>query len=174
MPSARETSPSGLPKENGHGASLKEHKIVVHLRTGSVFKGHISCGADPDPAAMFEDAEVSGIDIRLLETAEWVHIPIDEVKAIFFVKSFRGDSKRKTLRFYTNGPDLGPIWAEIRFQDNEVLEGKIDNTARHLAGNGLVVHPTDADGNNLLVYVNKKAVRGYRVLGIRTHHEAHD
>jgi hypothetical protein len=159
---------------NAHSGSLKEHKVVINLGSGKVIKGYVACTKGPDPAAIFDDCEVTALEVRLLETDQRMTIPISEVKAIFFVKSFRGDAKRKTLRFYTNGPDLGRIWAEIRFNDSEVLEGKIDNTVRHLVGDGFLVHPTDSGGNNLLMYVNKKAVRGYRVLGVRAHSKADD
>jgi hypothetical protein len=159
---------------NGHAVSAKGHKVVINLGSGAVVKGYVACGADPDPTALFENTEVREIQVQLLETDEWASIPISEVKAIFFVKSFRGDSKRKALRFYTNGPDMGQIWAEIRFNDNEVLEGKVDNTVRHLVGDGFLVHPTDSGGNNVLMYVNKKAVQSYRVLGVRANRKAAD
>lgn len=165
---------AGPLKQGEVSNGLKERKVVVHLGSGSVLKGVIACPNDHDPEALFENEEIVEIEMRLLEAEEWMRIPIDDVKAIFFVKSFRGDAKRKALRFYSNGPDLGPIWAEIRFHDNEVLEGKIDNTARHLVGKGFVMHPTDSGGNNLMVYVNKKAVRGYRVLGVRANREQRD
>ena len=158
-------------KAEQHNDGVKEHKVVIHLGCGDVLKGSITCNGSPDPSAIFENEDVSEIEVKLLKSEEWLRIPIEEVKAVFFVKSFRGDSKRKTLRFYSNGPELGPVWAEVRFQDNEVLEGKIENSARHLMGNGFVMRPTDSGGNNLLVYVNKKAMSGYRVLGVRANRE---
>jgi hypothetical protein len=68
-----------------------------------------------------------------------------------------------------NGPSVGPIWAEIRFKDNEIIEAMIDNSAKHLSGDGFWFHPSDAGSNNLLVYVNKSAIANYRVLGIQAH-----
>lgn len=144
-----------------------EPKVVIHLHSGSLLKGVIAVRGSSDPSELFADENHPEVDVRLLESKEWVHIPIQEVKAIFFVKSYRGDAEREALHFYSQGPELGPIWAEVRFDDGEVIEGKIENTARHLVGDGFVIRPTDAGGNNLFVYVNKAAVQSYRVLGVR-------
>lgn len=144
-----------------------EHKVVVHLRSGSIVKGIMAIPGGVEPPEFFADAHLLAVEVRLLESKEWMRIPVQEVKAIFLVRSFRGDAKRKALHFYSRGPELGPIWAEVRFDDDEVIEGKIENSARHLLGGGFVLRPTDVGGNNLLVYANKRAVRSYRVLGVR-------
>ncbi len=149
--------------------SLTEHKVVINLSSGNLLKGYLACTNGLGPEAIFGNSDVDAVVVRLLDSDNCVIIPISDVKAIFFVKSFRGDAKRKTLRFYSNGPDPGPIWAEIRFNDSEILEGKVDNSVQHLMGDGLLVYPTDSGGNNVLMYVNKKAVRSYRVLGVRSH-----
>jgi len=36
-------------------------------------------------------------------------------------------------------------------------------------GDGFLLRPSDAESNNLLVYVNKSAISNYRVLGVRAH-----
>jgi hypothetical protein len=85
------------------------------------------------------------------------------------VKSFAGNPQKKQLRFYKHGPEVAEIWVEIRFKDNEILEGLIDNSIEHLTGEGFLLHPSDVGSNNLAVYVNKAAIAEYRVLGVRGH-----
>lgn len=110
---------------------------------------------------------LSAISLKLRDTNVAVEVAWHDVKAVFFVKSFLGTPKKKHLRFYANGPAVGEIWAEIKFRDNEILEGLIENSVEHLAGEGFMVRPSDVEGNNLAVYVNKAAIAEFRVLGVR-------
>jgi hypothetical protein len=157
--------------EQNHLGSLvmEERKVVVKLRSGEVVKGYLTVsGADvADPLHDSNQNRTEALTVRLLNSNASLQIALDDVKAIFFVRSFRGDPKRKDLRFYSNGPAVGTIWAEIRFTDNEVIEATIENSIQHLMGEGLLVHPSDGESNNVLIYVNKSAIATYRVLGVR-------
>ena len=151
-----------------------EHKIVIRLNSGAVIKGYVRLGRGIDLHKLWIDSVAQGresIRLRSLEGETTIDVPLRDAKAIFFVKSFHGDPKRKGVRFYANGPVVGQIWAEIRFHDDEVMEGTVENSAEHLLGDVLLLHPSDEEGNNLLVYVNKAAIAGYRVLGILPHPE---
>jgi hypothetical protein len=151
----------------------EERKVVVKLRSGEVVKGYVTVPgvhvADPfcDP-----EQNCKAVTVRLLHSSAPMEIPLIDVKAVFFVKSFRGDPKRKGLRFYSNGPAVGTIWAEIRFTDDEVIEATIENSVQHLMGGGFWFHPSDGESNNVLIYVNKSAIATYRVLGVRAHRES--
>lgn len=157
-----------------NSAVVEERKVVVKLRSGEVVKGHVSVPRvhASDPFYDSKQNRKEALTVRLLSSNESVEIPLSEVKAVFFVKSFRGDPKRKDLRFYSNGPAVGTIWAEIRFSDNEVIEATIENSVQHLMGDGFLLHPSDRESNNVLIYVNKSAIATYRVLGVRAHRES--
>jgi hypothetical protein len=173
------TNPRSGPDEESNPVtawlpSMKERKVVVKLRSGEVVKGHFilpGTAAAADPFCDWNQTRQTAITVRLLNSNAPMQIALNDVKAVFFVKSFRGDSKRKNLRFYTNGPAVGTIWAEIRFKDNEIIEAIIENSAQHLMGDGFMLRPSDADSNNTLVYINKSAIANYRVLGVRAHRE---
>lgn len=174
MTDCKLTADVEISEDNPPNPKLKEHKVVVNLDSRKVIKGYFTLPDGVGPAALFEGPSGSSpksILIRPLDGDDALDIPLSQVKAIFFVKSFRGDPKRRPLRYYTNGPDPGKIWAEVRFKDREVVEGKIENTATHLLSDGFLLHPSDAGGNNLLIYVNKSAVENYRVLGVKAHRE---
>lgn len=155
---------------------MKERKVVVKLRSGEVVKGYLILPG-VDGTDLFSDSNrnvKAAITVRLLSSNAYMEIALSDVKAVFFVKSFRGDPKRKSLRFYTNGPAVGTIWAEIRFTDSEIIEAIIENSVQHLMGDGLLLHPSDADCNNVLIYINKSAIANYRVLGVRAHRDTHE
>jgi hypothetical protein len=151
-----------------------ERKVVVKLCSGEVMKGYaIAPGVGvADPFYDLKQNSKAALTVRLLDSNASEEIPLIDVKAVFFVRSFRGDPKRKGLRFYTNGPAVGTIWAEIRFTDNEVIEATIENSIHHLMGDGFLFHPSDGASNNELIYVNKAAIASYRVLGVRAHRES--
>jgi hypothetical protein len=163
---------SKLPTEEASAeiSSLSEYKVVIRFGSGGTAKGCVAARNESDLADLFGTPNVDNpgsIQMRSNETNTMVDVPLRDVKAVFVVKSFRGDSKRKGIRFYANGPGVGGIWVEIRFRDNEVIEGTIENSVRHLLGEGLLLRPSDEESNNLAVYINKAAIASYRVLGIR-------
>jgi len=154
--------------------STQEHKIVIRVCSGEVIKGYVELGEDLEPAALFQDlkgAALRTIAVKSLGSKATLDISLRNIKSVFFVRSFRGDPGRKDLRFYANGPEVGKIWAEIRFRDNEVLEGLIENSAQYLLEDGFIVRPTDTGSNSLLIYVNKEAIESFRVLGVRASRE---
>ena len=150
-------------------SSKEEQKVVIHLETSEVIKGYIDHEKD-DLAAFFAGIDGDGlgvIPVRIPGAKEPTPIEVREIKAIFVVRSFRGDAKRNGLRFYSHGPAVGSIWVEIQFKDNEIVEGLVENSLHHLMGNGFFLRPSDPGSNNIYIYVNKVAIANYRVLGVR-------
>lgn len=147
----------------------KEHKVVIHLNTGEMIRGYIEADSHkPAPCLGPTGFDASRpISVRIPSVDDPLTIQLQDLKAIFVVKSFRGDPKRKGLRFYSNGPAVGHIWVEIQFKDDEILEGLVDNSVQHLLADGFWLRPSDTGGNNICVYVNKAAIADYRVLGVR-------
>ena len=166
---------SGTAKSVEHPRVLKGQKVVINLFSGDMIKGYLAKDEGADLETPFRDSCGDGlrtITVKLRETDATVEVALRDLKAVFFVKSFFGTPKKKDLRFYKNGPAVGEIWAEIRFKDNEILEGLIENSVEHLAGEGFMVRPSDVESNNLAAYVNKAAIAEYRVLGVRVYRKA--
>jgi hypothetical protein len=105
--------------------------------------------------------------LRHLETDEVEEIPAKDIKAVFYVNSFEGDSGHKELNFHSRAPIVHGIWVRLQFLDGEVMEGIIYNSIRYLVDPGFFLLPTDPDSNNRLVYVRKSCLADYRVLGMR-------
>jgi hypothetical protein len=105
--------------------------------------------------------------IRHLESNLVEEIPAREIKAIFYVNSFTGDSRHQHLNFYSRAPIIHGIWMRLQFLDGEVMEGMVYNSLRYLVDPGFFLLPTDPDSNNKLVYVRKNWLADHRVLGMR-------
>jgi hypothetical protein len=105
--------------------------------------------------------------VRHLESNFVEEILTKEVKAVFFVNSFDGDSAHEHLNFYSHAPIVYGIWVRLQFLDGEVMEGMVYNSIRYLVDPGFFLLPTDPDSNNRLVYVQKNWLADHRVLGVR-------
>ena len=104
--------------------------------------------------------------IRLLDSGSTERIPLDGVKAIFFVKSFEG-RWHEDLRFHDHLPPQDCLWIRATFQDGEVVEGLISNDSQHVLQTGFYMFPIDPEGNNLLMFVLKNRLQNFQVLGLR-------
>lgn len=149
---------------------IKFDKVVVHTG-GRVFKGYIE-------SQRWEELEgllVQGprrlpevLRLRCTEDDTFREIPLNGLKAVFFVKSFEGQGNRNDLKFFSNAPMVHGIWVQLQFKDGEIMEGIVLNGMHHLVEPGFFLHPTDPDANNKLIYVLKSALADFRVLGVRS------
>ena len=94
-------------------------------------------------------------------------IPLEGVKAIFFVKSFEG-KWHDDLRFHDHLPAPDCLWVRVTFQDGEVIEGLIANDQNFVIRSGFYMAPIDPEGNNWLIYVLKNKLKDFQILGLRT------
>lgn len=93
-------------------------------------------------------------------------VPLEGVKAIFFVKSFEGKS-HEDLRFHDHLPAPDCLWVRATFHDGEVIEGLIANNPTYVLHPGFYMSPIDPEGNNWLIYVLKNKLKHFQVLGLR-------
>ena len=110
----------------------------------------------------------ASLRVRCLESNVIEEISINDVKAIFYVRSFEGDAKHKELSYYGKSPIVHGIWMRVEFLDGEVMEGIVHNSLRYLVDPGFFLFPTDPFSNNKLVYVVKSQLADHRVLGTRS------
>lgn len=90
-----------------------------------------------------------------------------DIKAVFYVNSFEGDSDHEILNFHSRAPIVHGIWMRLQFLDGEVMEGIVHNSIRYLIDPGFFLLPTDPESNNRVVYVRKSWLADHRVLGMR-------
>lgn len=147
----------------------RPEKVVIQFGTKTV-KGYLDSPAWNTIEGLLGNAPTSPPEIfcvRLLDSDVVEEIPVKEIKAVFYVNSFDGDSDHKQLNFHTRAPIVHGIWMRLQFLDGEVMEGIVFNSIRYLVDPGFFFLPTDPGSNNKLVYVLKNWLVDHRVLGIR-------
>jgi hypothetical protein len=118
-------------------------RVVARFSDGKVLKGTT------------QDFFPNRPSFHLLPTegGNGVEIRCKQLKAVFFVKTFEGDAKRKDVRGFIAAPAETAQGKKIavRFKDGELLCGySLSYTPDR---DGFFVFPADSAGNNLRVYV---------------------
>jgi len=157
--------------ETNRGETIQSDlaKVVIHLDTGIV-KGFIenppvdSLEA-PHPGA--SPTLPNHVRIRRLGLETMEVIPTEQTRAIFYVKDFNGDPKRKDLHFYKRAPFVHGVWLRVEFLTGEIMEGLVYNAKSFVVDPGFFLRPTDPNSNNILVYIFKGWMKDCRILGLR-------
>jgi hypothetical protein len=138
---------AGYPPWTPRERRLRQaHRIVIHFLDHSLLKGH----------ARFFFHHQMQLLVETLEGEERL-IPLTTVKAVFFVRSFTGDRKRREQkRFTTASPRFGDA-VRVTFLDGELLVGR--SIGYRPENRGFYVKPADPDSNNEMVYVPQTSVR---------------
>ncbi|HEV8197976.1 MAG TPA: hypothetical protein VGP87_15120 [Gemmatimonadales bacterium] len=127
---------------------MQGHTIVAHFIDGSVKKGQ-SLDVDPKRPICHLKTESGGT----------IEVALEEVKALFFVRSATGDPARQEAREAVPGDSrlVGARRVRVMFADREEIIGLMNRyppTARHF-----FMLPIDPLSNNLRILVNRAAVK---------------
>lgn len=135
-----------------------EERVAARFNNGKVLKGYVK-----DFTA---DSEMVFLD----EVGSGMHhiIPINELKALFFVRTFEGDREYRDKKAFGLSPSKGRK-VFIKFKDKESLIGFIDGEIPWQKGftltkpdgvedTGFFLAPSDTDGNNIKVFVVGSAI----------------
>lgn len=120
-----------------------DNKVVARYLDGRVLKG---VTRDFSPNRISFHVEVDG-------TGEMVELRCRHLKAVFFVRSFGGDSSRQDLRGFVEGPAETAQGRKIavRFRDDEFICGYTLSWSPDR--DGFFLFPSDAGSNNQRIYV---------------------
>jgi hypothetical protein len=128
------------------------HKVVVHTLDQQVIHGTT------------DQAEVTTpFRIRTRED-ETQNFELEDLKAVFFVKEFEGDPTHEEIHHLDRDRAPEVVWAQVQYQDGEILEGRIRNQLETLRSPGFYLWPTDDGSNNEKVYVVKSALTDFVIL----------
>jgi len=156
-----------MPAESRN--TSRSQKVVIQLGTRTV-KGYLESPVWNTVEDLLSNAPKGSPEsfrIRLLDSGEFEEFLAKDIKAVFYVNSFEGDSDHQNLNFYSRAPIVHGIWMRLQFRDGEVMEGIVYNSIRYLVDPGFFLMPTDPDSNNRLVYVLKNWLADHRILGMR-------
>ena len=127
------------------------HKVVVRYKNGTVVKGTTSDFApnrttftlNHEPPAAGAPATIS----------------YDELKAIFFVRSFEGNREYRDQKLRKPEGTIGRRYL-LTFTDGETMRGTAlgVNLSRH----GFLLFPADSGSNNKRIFVMHSAVKELR------------
>ncbi len=128
---------------------MEPNKVVVKFKDNTVSKGKTN---DFFPnKTQFHLEEMNG-DI--------VEISIEDLKAVFFVKDFKGNKNHKNK--YSDEIAAGGRKIEVRFFDGETVVGY--TLAYSPDRQGFFMTPADLQGNNERIFVIKSATEKIELL----------
>ena len=130
------------------------HQVVVRYKDGRVLKGTTSDFA-PNRASFTLDQVPPAPDGPAI-------IPVEELKAVFFVRSFEGN---REYREHKLRPPTGTIGRRylLTFTDGETMRGTA--LGANLSRYGFLFFPSDPGGNNKRIFVLRSAVKELRQEG---------
>jgi hypothetical protein len=142
------TAPAGTHANAASGWN----KLVVRYLDGTMLKGF---SQDFHPTRSFFHVSPS-----ITAGAETSMVPMQHLKAVFFVRDFDGDPDHVESRTFAERTTGRKI--EVTFADGELMLGS--TLGYRPDGTGFFVSPADGDGNNLRVFVLPSGVKRVRYL----------
>ncbi len=159
--SGRPPAPGAVAESSGVVApppkALDHGKIVVHYRDGKILKG-FSQDFYPNKPAFHLLSAVAGFSF----TDEAVEVRVKDLKAVFFVRDFVGDSLYNERKHFLDGERPPGRKVRVTFPDGEMLVGSTVGYDRQRQGFFLI--PADPQSNNRSIFVISSAVTGVRFL----------
>ncbi|MFN3480011.1 MAG: DUF6982 domain-containing protein [Thermodesulfovibrionales bacterium] len=140
---------------------MDREKVVIRYLDGKIVKGHVLSFSPSDKEIIIEDLAFEKRSIN-----------IEDLKAVFFVKTFEGDRNRvETKSFLGTVPRGKRIF--VRFKDGEAMTGYAEGEIPWQKGfflessksTGFFLTPVDSQSNNIKVFIVAKAVRDVTVMG---------
>ena len=140
---------------------IKREKAILRFLDGRMIKGHLDVFSPADNSVLVEDE---------FKTRHRVHIK--ELKGIFFVRSFEGDSHHKEKKIF-RGSSSGGKKVLLKFLDGESMMGYVEGDVPweksfFLESNkkmGFFLRPVDTESNNIKVFVVTSSVSDLSFLG---------
>lgn len=129
-------------------------KVIVRFADGRMIKGFTQdFHPNKDRFHLNPVADSPGKPIEIL---------IKDLKAVFFVKDFVGDSSYSERKSYLDGAKPQGHKMEVTFRDGEVLVGS--NLGYDPKRLGFFLFPADPECNNLRTFAVAAAVKNVRFL----------
>jgi Family of unknown function (DUF6982) len=129
-------------------------KVVIHTRKHDIHRG-------------FSKKEFIGDKVRILdENGKESTYPLQDLKAVFFVKEFDGDPAYDEVLFLRKEKPRPWLWVHIEFEDGEIIEGRIKNNEEIIMdSNGFFIWFSDEFANSESVYVVKTSIKEFKIMG---------
>jgi hypothetical protein len=128
-------------------------RVVAHDRRGRVVKGSTK--------DFFPDRTL--FHIRSAESKITLHVRMNELKAVYFVRDLAGNPEHAKLRAFPPADPTPTVGRRIAvlFEDGELLVGHAQNYTGEKAG--FFVYPCDPFGNTIRAYVLRAATKAVKI-----------
>jgi len=133
-----------------------QNKVVVRYLDGRVLKGNTADFLPTRPLFHVVPVAQSGNLISVVE------VRLSELKAVFFVKNFVGDSAYDEVKAFSAGTPTQGRRIQVVFGDDEMLVGTTMGYQPDRAG--FFLTPVDPRSNNERCFVVASAVKNVRLL----------
>lgn len=135
-------------------------KVILRFLDKRLVKGHLERFSPSDHI----------ITIKA-DDAQRLEVDIEQLKGIFFVKSFGGDSGRKEKKSFEGVPYDGKK-VFVRFKDGESMVGYVEGEVPWEKGfflhakknSGFFLRPVDVGSNNTKIFVVAKSIDDVTVI----------
>jgi hypothetical protein len=124
-------------------------KVVIRYADGRVVKGYTR---DFFPNKSSFHLELFSGDRK----GEVIEVQLQELKAVFFVKDFRGNPSYNERKYFLEGQQSTGRKVKVLFKDGEVLIGS--TVGCDPKRQGFFFFPADPETNNLKIYAVMSAV----------------
>ena len=131
-------------------------KVVLRRLDHELIKGFV------DSASYLKPNAVEMLD----REGRALTVPLAEIKGVFFVREFEGNSQRSERKLFQSRPRMAGLWVQMTFKDQETLEGLLPGNLIELSPEGFLVTPADLYSNNLKIFVPRSALSDITVLGV--------
>ncbi|MEA1964024.1 MAG: hypothetical protein U9O41_02730 [Candidatus Aerophobetes bacterium] len=143
------------PKNDNSTINLKtllllwRSKIIAHFVDGNILKGRTK---DFDP-----NKEVFHL-FPISKSKSPIEVKTSSLKAVFFVKDYKGNRDYKKARSFEGCPKVTPTQHKIivHFKDGETLYGTAHSYSQNRKG--FFVYPIDPSDKNKRIYVVRSAI----------------
>jgi hypothetical protein len=145
-------------------------KVVAHRKSGHIVKGFAELNVPVNDKGIPDSGPIplaKSLTVHSSINGRSVAIPVDTLKALYFVKSFEGDAAYAETKFFNPAPRIEGLWIHVTFADGETTEGIVSNNINLVNEPGFLMKPPDPLSNNHAVYVLKSALKHFRVVGVR-------
>jgi hypothetical protein len=130
-------------------------KVVVRKMDRDSINGHVA------PSNFVREGK-----LELLNTSGIVvAIDLRDIKAVYFVREF-SDSDSLARKTFTTRPRTEGLWVRLKFKDNEVLEGMMQNDLSLTTAEGFLINPPDLRSNTQRIFVPRTALESLTVLAV--------
>lgn len=136
------------------GSTVK--KVIVERFDRERMRGFVS----PQSFLLPDGLELLSPDGSLAQ------VPYEQIKTVSFVRDPDGAGVLAERRTFLARPKTAGLWVELKFRDEDLLEGVLPNNLQALDPHGYTLSPPEAAGNAQRVFVPRQALADVTVLGV--------